>query len=114
MKPSLRRSRTSRMSTIWTSPRAISASTSSTDRFSTRVFASCTICPTVFLGFHVVMGAPSGVDRRTDAGTGQLIGCREAGEVATGALGQAVGRALEATEPAVDVALEDARRVGHE
>src|SRR5262249_50533972 len=115
MKPSLRRSRTSRMSTTWTSPRAISASTCSTDRFSIRVFASATIWPTVFFGFHVVvMGMSSGLDRRTRAGFGQAGGRGEASEIAVCTLGQAVGRALEPPEPAVDVALKDARCVGHQ
>src|SRR5437667_1836024 len=111
MKPSLRRSRTSRMSRTWTSPRAISASTCSTVRFSIRAFASSTICPTDFLGFH--MRCPL-LHRRTDAGLEQRAGRRETPEVLARALGQAIGRALESPEPAVDVALEDARRVGHE
>src|SRR5213593_3071340 len=113
MKPSLRRSRTSRMSRTWTSPPAISASTCSIVRFSIRVFASSTICPTVFLGFHIIC-APSVLHRRTDVDIGQRAGGREAPDVPARALGQAIGRALESTEPAVDVALENARRVGHE
>src|SRR5438093_10580151 len=112
MKPSLRRSRTSRMSRTWTSPRAISASTCSIDRFSIRVFASSTICPTVFLGFHIC--APSVMNRRTIAEIRQRAGRREAPDVLARALGQAIGRALESPEPAVDIALEDTRRVGHE
>src|SRR6266508_5018107 len=111
MKPSLRRSRTSRMSRTWTSPRAISASTCSIVRFSIRVLASSTICPTVFLGFHIC--APS-VLRRTDVEIGHRAGRREAPDVLARALGQAIGRALESPKPAVDVALKNARRVGHE
>src|SRR6266852_12639 len=112
MNPSLRRSRTSRMSRTWTSPRAISASTCSTDRFSIRVFASSTICPTVFLGFHI--GAPSVLYRRTAGEIRQCARGREPADVVPRALGQGVGRALESPKPTVDVALEDARRVGHD
>src|SRR5262245_28191147 len=112
MNPSLRRSRTSRMSTTWTSPRAISASSCATDRFSIRVFASSTIWPMVFLGFHVVMGYSSRLDRRTGPRFGQADGRGEASEIAARAVGQSVGRALEPPEPAVDIALQDARRVG--
>src|SRR6516165_9293398 len=100
------------MSTTWTSPRAISASTCSTDRFSIRVFASSTICPTVFFGFH--MWGSSVPYRRTGGQIRQRLRRREAPDILARARGQRVGRALEPTEPAVDVALENARSVGHQ
>src|SRR5262249_7458055 len=118
MNPSLRRSRTSRMSTTCALSRPISASSSSTDKFSIRVLASSTICPTVFFGFH--MATPSVLHRRTQSNrriTGQVrqrARRREAADVLARAIGERVRRALEPAEPAVDVALENARRVGYQ
>src|SRR6266851_4850015 len=44
----------------------------------------------------------------------ELAPLADVADVPARALGQAIGRALESTKPAVDVALENARRVGHE
>src|SRR5262245_22316842 len=112
MKPTFFRSRTSRMSTTWTSPRATSASSCSTDRFSMRVFASSTIWPTVFLGFHMAISSVR--YRRTGGQIWQRARAGEALDVLTRAVRQRIRRALQPSEPAVHVALEDPRGVGHQ
>src|SRR5262245_32261245 len=112
MKPSFFRSRTSRMSTTWTSPRAISASRSSTERFSMRVFASSTIWPMVFLGFHMAISSVR--YRRTGDRIRQRVRGGEALDVLRRAVRERVRRTLEPAEPTVHVALEDPRGVRHQ